>query len=68
MLTPNSWYLTVVRLYPFTGWPQEQFKLNIEKLLDKAIIAVITKNEVSLHFMHFSTPSSRSLARTRRPS
>ncbi|KAH7321727.1 hypothetical protein BKA65DRAFT_598853 [Rhexocercosporidium sp. MPI-PUGE-AT-0058] len=40
-----SWYESVVRLYPFSGWPQDQFNLNIEKLLDKALIAIITKNE-----------------------
>jgi hypothetical protein len=34
-------------LYPFSGWPQGQFNLNMEKLLDKAIIAVITKNEIT---------------------
>ena len=42
-----SWYETVVRLYPFTGWPQEQFNLNLEKLLDKTLIAIITKNEIT---------------------
>jgi hypothetical protein len=42
-----SWYETVVRLYPFTGWPQEQFNLNLEKLLDKALIAITTKNEIT---------------------
>ncbi|PMD54408.1 uncharacterized protein K444DRAFT_646257 [Hyaloscypha bicolor E] len=42
-----SWYETVVRLYPFTGWPQEQFNLNLEKLLDKALLAIITKNEIT---------------------
>ncbi|KAL2068167.1 hypothetical protein VTL71DRAFT_16265 [Oculimacula yallundae] len=41
-----SWYESVVRLYPFTGWPQEQFNLNIERLLDKALIAIVTKNEI----------------------
>jgi hypothetical protein len=56
-----NWYETVVRLYPFSGWPQEQFNLNLEKLLDKAIIAVITKNEVSPNssnvsqFLEYST-------------
>lgn len=42
-----SRYTTVVKLYPFSGWPQEQLKLNLEKLLDKAIIAVVTKNEAT---------------------
>ncbi|KAL5319748.1 hypothetical protein ACEPPN_012804 [Leptodophora sp. 'Broadleaf-Isolate-01'] len=42
-----SWYESVVRLYPFSGWPQDQFNLNLEKLLDKALIAIITKNEVT---------------------
>ncbi|PVH78664.1 hypothetical protein DL98DRAFT_573077 [Cadophora sp. DSE1049] len=41
-----SWYESVVKLYPFSGWPQEQFNLNLERLLDKALIAIITKNEL----------------------
>jgi hypothetical protein len=62
-----SWYEMVVRLYPFSGWPQEQFNLNLEKLLDKAIIAVITKNEVSHNssnvsqFLEHSTPENTRL-------
>ncbi|KAH6667958.1 hypothetical protein B0J14DRAFT_175267 [Halenospora varia] len=39
------WYETVVALYPYTGWPLKQFYENLEKLLDKAIIRVVTKNE-----------------------
>ncbi|KAH8689027.1 hypothetical protein BGW36DRAFT_391578 [Talaromyces proteolyticus] len=39
------WYETVVALYPYTGWPLKQFYGNLEKLLDKAIIRVVTKNE-----------------------
>jgi hypothetical protein len=39
------WYETVVALYPYTGWPLEQFHQNLEKLLDKVIIRVVTKNE-----------------------
>jgi hypothetical protein len=39
------WYETVVALYPYTGWPLQQFNENLEKLLDKAIIRVVTKNE-----------------------
>ncbi|OQD67451.1 hypothetical protein PENPOL_c003G04928 [Penicillium polonicum] len=39
------WYETVVALYPYTGWPLEQFNKNLEKLLDKAIVRVVTKNE-----------------------
>ncbi|KAJ5592172.1 hypothetical protein N7537_009076 [Penicillium hordei] len=39
------WYETVVALYPYTGWPLEQFKKNLEKLLDKAIVRVVSKNE-----------------------
>jgi hypothetical protein len=39
------WYETVVALYPYTGWPLEQFHENLEKLLDKAIVRVVTKNE-----------------------
>lgn len=39
------WYETVVALYPYTGWPLKQFHENLAKLLDKAIIRVVTKNE-----------------------
>ncbi|KAJ5665716.1 uncharacterized protein N7477_008164 [Penicillium maclennaniae] len=39
------WYETVVALYPYTGWPLQQFYENLEKLLDKAIVRVVTKNE-----------------------
>jgi hypothetical protein len=39
------WYETVVALYPYTGWPLKQFYENLEKLLDKAIVRVVTKNE-----------------------
>jgi hypothetical protein len=39
------WYETVVALYPYTGWPLKQFHENLEKLLDKAIVRVVTKNE-----------------------
>lgn len=39
------WYETVVALYPYTGWPLEQFHNNLEKLLDKAIVRVVTKSE-----------------------
>lgn len=39
------WYETAVSLYPYTGWPLEQFLENLEKLLDKAIVRVVTKNE-----------------------
>jgi hypothetical protein len=39
------WYETVVTLYPYTGWPLEQFHKNLEKLLDKAIVRVVTKSE-----------------------
>jgi hypothetical protein len=40
-----SWYETVVALYPYTGWPLQQFHDNLEKLLDKVLIRVVTKNE-----------------------
>ncbi|KAL4937619.1 hypothetical protein BDV06DRAFT_70172 [Aspergillus oleicola] len=40
-----TWYETVVALYPYTGWSRKQFYQNLEKLLDKAIIRVVTKNE-----------------------
>ncbi|KAL4865324.1 hypothetical protein BDV12DRAFT_150773 [Aspergillus spectabilis] len=39
------WYETVVALYPYTGWSRKQFYENLERLLDKAIIHVVTKNE-----------------------
>ncbi|CEL09714.1 hypothetical protein ASPCAL12847 [Aspergillus calidoustus] len=39
------WYETVVALYPYTGWPRKQFYENLERLLDKAIIHVVTTNE-----------------------
>jgi hypothetical protein len=39
------WYETVVDLYPYTGWPRERFYENLEKLLDKAIVRVVTKGE-----------------------
>ncbi|KAL3473068.1 hypothetical protein BJX99DRAFT_234399 [Aspergillus californicus] len=39
------WYETVVALYPYTGWSRRTFYKNLEKLLDKAIIHVVTKNE-----------------------
>lgn len=39
------WYETVVALYPYTGWPLDQFYENLEKLLDKAIVRVVTKSE-----------------------
>lgn len=40
-----SWYEKVVALYPYSGWPLGSFHANLEKLLDKVIIAVVTKNE-----------------------
>ncbi|KAJ5493605.1 hypothetical protein N7463_009692 [Penicillium fimorum] len=42
-----NWYETVVALYPYTGWPLEQFYENLERLLDKAIIRVVSKNEIT---------------------
>lgn len=39
------WYKTVVALYPYTGWPVQHFHENLEKLLDKAIVRVVTKSE-----------------------
>lgn len=40
-----SWYETAVKIYPYTGWPLTQFHDNLGKLIDKAIIRVVTKNE-----------------------
>ncbi|TVY17743.1 hypothetical protein LARI1_G004844 [Lachnellula arida] len=40
-----SFYETVVALYPYTGWPLQQFHSNLEKLLDKVVVRVVTKNE-----------------------
>ncbi|KAF8854905.1 hypothetical protein BDZ45DRAFT_656052 [Acephala macrosclerotiorum] len=42
-----GWYEAVAKLYPYIGWPQRQFKLNLGRLLDKALIAVVTKNEIT---------------------
>ncbi|KXJ87786.1 hypothetical protein Micbo1qcDRAFT_139118, partial [Microdochium bolleyi] len=39
------WYETVTVLYPYTGWPLAQFHENLEKLLDKAVVRVVHKNE-----------------------
>ncbi|KAJ4129228.1 hypothetical protein NW768_007763 [Fusarium equiseti] len=39
------WYENTVELYPYTGWPLEQFHENLARLLDKIILRVITKNE-----------------------
>jgi len=39
------WYETVVAVYPYTGWPLKQFHENLEKLFDKVIVRVVTKNE-----------------------
>ncbi|KAF5025516.1 hypothetical protein F66182_2421 [Fusarium sp. NRRL 66182] len=39
------WYERVVELYPYTGWPLEQFHDNLGKLLDKIILRVVTRNE-----------------------
>jgi hypothetical protein len=39
------WYENVVALYPYTGWPLKWFHENLEKLLDKAIVRVVTKAE-----------------------
>ena len=40
-----SFYETVVALYPYTGWPLQQFHSNLEKLLDEVVVRVVTKNE-----------------------
>lgn len=39
------WYERAVALYPYTGWPLEHFLQNLEKLLDKVIIRVVTEQE-----------------------
>lgn len=39
------WYEVVTAMYPYTGWPLPQFQENLEKLLDKVIVRVVTKNE-----------------------
>ncbi|TVY73239.1 hypothetical protein LSUE1_G006723 [Lachnellula suecica] len=44
-VTDWSIYTNVVALYPYTGWPIKQFHENLEKLLDKVLIRVVTKNE-----------------------
>jgi len=43
--TDWNWYEHVVALYPYTGWPLQQFHQNLEKVLDKVIIRVVTKHE-----------------------
>ncbi|KAJ5327991.1 hypothetical protein N7452_008381 [Penicillium brevicompactum] len=39
------WYEKIINLYPFTGWPLEQFHQNLERLLDNAIMQFVLKNE-----------------------
>ena len=40
-----AWYEAAVALYPYTGWPLEQFHNNLKRLLDKVIVRVVTRNE-----------------------
>ena len=40
-----SWYEQVVALYPYTGWPLQQFQDNLKGLLNKLLIRVAVKNE-----------------------
>ncbi|WZH45271.1 uncharacterized protein QYS62_006314 [Fusarium acuminatum] len=40
-----TWYENVVELYPYTGWPLEQFHTNLGRFLDKVIVRVVMKNE-----------------------
>ena len=40
-----AWYEVVTAMYPYTGWPLPQFQKNLERLLDKVIVRVVTKNE-----------------------
>ncbi|KAJ6779356.1 hypothetical protein PWT90_04021 [Aphanocladium album] len=39
------WYQNVVFLYPYTGWPLAKFYRNLQSLLDKLIVRVVTKGE-----------------------
>lgn len=39
------WYQNTVALYPYTGWPLAQFHHNLQNLLDKVIVRVVTKGE-----------------------
>lgn len=39
------WYETAVALYPYTGWPREQFHANLEQLLNKTIVRAVEKHE-----------------------
>lgn len=39
------WYQNMVSLYPYTGWPLAQFHQNLQSLLDKVIVWVVTKAE-----------------------
>ncbi|CAG1991636.1 unnamed protein product [Fusarium graminearum] len=45
--TDWAWYENVVELYPYTGWPREQFHDNLAKLLDKIILRFVTKKEAT---------------------
>lgn len=40
-----QWYRNVVLLYPYTGWPLQQFRVNLGNLLDKIIVRLVTKGE-----------------------
>lgn len=39
------WHENITDLYPYTGWPLEQFHQNLERLLDNAIMQFVLKNE-----------------------
>ncbi|OAR01853.1 hypothetical protein LLEC1_04648 [Akanthomyces lecanii] len=39
------WYQNIVALYPYTGWPLARFHRNLQNLLDKVIVGVVTKGE-----------------------
>lgn len=42
-----SWYENTTRLLPYSGWPLDQYKVNVVGLLDKLIFRMMIKNEQS---------------------
>ena len=41
-----SWYENVATLYPYTGWPVQILSKNLELLLDKIILRLVTHNKL----------------------
>lgn len=40
-----NWYEHTSRMLPYSGWPLEQYKYNVVRLLDKVIFRMMTKNK-----------------------